>query len=154
MTDYLYKGCGKFLMWLCSNGVWPKSGAAFPTADVPSTLRNGFVVTSSDILARRDLWRSLVQPVLNAGSMMLSRDHRRCGLTKVSIMQEVMWAACPETKLEIIHSPKKWVCGGHQLQHKGQSSQQRGRPQQREAASAGKPSHCSALGVSEKEFKM
>lgn len=34
-------------------------------------------------------------------------------------MQEAPCAAGPEIRLETLHSPKKWVCGGHQLQHEG-----------------------------------
>jgi len=109
-----------------SKGSWPKS-PAFPTAEAhqprslsQAPLHNRFVVvTSSNILARKDLWRSLVRPVLNAGSTVSSQTHRRCVLRNVSIMQEAMHAAGPEVKLDIIHSPQKWAGGGHQLQHKG-----------------------------------
>lgn len=34
-------------------------------------------------------------------------------------MQEVLRAAGPETRLETINSPKKWVCRGHRLWREG-----------------------------------
>ena len=62
------KAAENSLMGLWSEGGWPKSRAAFPTADVhqprslsQAPLHNGFVVvTSSNILTGKDLRRSLV----------------------------------------------------------------------------------------------